>query len=159
MYNISSHYQNCNYLYHYQQNKFIENFIPQRSKSDDASDGWIVRQCRVLQARSAGIRLRQGSAGTRHTCILFACHGEMQWSRTRRAQQGARLPARRRRPLFFMRQQCSENRKQRSISAKKTERKTQRKSDTTYELSVRFKSCCMGSRASRQPIFSKSTSK
>ena len=60
-----------------------------------------MRQCRVLQARRAGIRLRRGSAGTRHTCILFACHGEMQWSRTRRAQQGARLAARRRRPLFF----------------------------------------------------------
>ena len=66
-----------------------------------------MRQCRVLQARRAGIRLRLGSAGTRHTCILFACHGEMQWSRTRRAQQGARLAARRRRPLFFVRCLCS----------------------------------------------------
>jgi len=52
-------------------------------------------------SKKSGDPSSQGSAGTRHTCILFACHGEMQWSRTRRAQQGARLAARRRRPLFF----------------------------------------------------------
>ena len=57
-------------------------------------------------SKKSGDPSSQGSAGTRHTCILFACHGEMQWSRTRRAQQGARLVTRRRRPLFFMRCLC-----------------------------------------------------
>ena len=57
-------------------------------------------------SKKSGDPSSQGSAGTRHTCILFACHGEMQWSRTRRAQQGARLAARRRRPLFFVRCLC-----------------------------------------------------